>query len=89
MLKRIFKNISFWIAGGMSEKEHKSVFDAGYKSGKEEGIREGMAKNFERSVELSDYEYKRAMDFLVANGLDVCCYDVHKGGFRIRKRRAN
>ena len=69
-----------------SETEVDKAFKLGYDSGMREGIRIGMAKNFERSTELSEAEYKEVIDFLVSRELELCCYDVMNGGFRVRKR---
>ena len=46
-----------------------------------------MAKNFERSDALPEAEYMEAMQFLVSRGLELCCYDINSGGFRIQKRK--
>jgi phosphosulfolactate synthase (CoM biosynthesis protein A) len=72
---------------GASEREVKEAFDTGYKAGREVGIREGMSKNFERTTGLSEAEYKEVIEFLVKRGLELCCYDVDRGGFQVRKRR--
>lgn len=72
--------------GLFTESENKKAFELGYNSGMEEGIRIGMSRNFERSVELSESEYKEVIDFLSSRGLELCCYDVFRGGFRVRKR---
>lgn len=64
----------------------KADFQLGKETGIEEGIRKGMAANFERSEEVSEQEYKEVMEFLVNRGLELCCYDISRGGFKIRKR---
>lgn len=71
---------------GASEKEINDSFLLGKKAGIEEGIIKGMAKNFEKSRELTETEYKEVIEFLTSRGLELCCYDIHKGGFRVRKR---
>lgn len=71
--------------GLFSASETKKAFDLGYKTGLEQGIREGMAKNFERSSEITEEEYREVIGFLVSRGLELCCYDVMRGGFRVRK----
>lgn len=72
---------------GPSENEIKLAFKQGFEVGKEAGILEGMAKNFERSKELSEEEYQEVMKFLIDRNLELCCYDILRGGFRIRKKR--
>lgn len=67
------------------KKKGESSFESGYRAGLEEGIRQGMSRNFERSADLSEKEYDEVIKYLVSNGLELCCYDVLRGGFRIRK----
>ncbi len=74
-----------WIFG-LSEKELEKAFELGKEAGLEEGRIQGMALNFERSKELTEEEYKEVIDFLVKRKLELCCYDVNKGGFKVRKR---
>jgi hypothetical protein len=69
-----------------TDRIEKEAFKTGYDAGMEEGIRQGMAKNFERSTELSEEEYREVIGYLVSKGLELCCYDVMRGGLRIRKR---
>lgn len=72
--------------GFISYKEHQKTIEKAFLLGIEEGTRKGMSFNFERSQELSETEYNEVIEFLTLRGLELCCYDVHKGGFRIRKR---
>jgi hypothetical protein len=69
-----------------SEQQLKTAFELGRKNGLEEGIRTGMSKNFERTVPLSSEEYNEVINFLVSRNLELCCYDVMRGGFQVRKR---
>jgi len=73
--------------GWIVDRKRNKEFDEGKKAGYEEGLKAGMAMNFERSEELSKEEYDHVMKYLIDHGLELCCYDVHKGGFRIRKRK--
>ena len=70
----------------VKEKERQSIFNDGFNAGREVGIIEGMSKNFERSEELTEKEYDKLINFLIINNIELCCYDINKGGFRIRKR---
>jgi hypothetical protein len=70
-----------------SEKDLKEAFRRGRRCGYEDGLRDGMAKNFERTTELTKAENDEVIQFLISRGLELCCYDVMRGGFRIRKRQ--
>lgn len=76
---------NFLSSAGVDRKAN-DVFMKGKACGIEEGVLKGMAMNFERSKELSEQEYQEVIEFLVKRGLELCCYDVHRGGFRVRKR---
>ena len=67
------------------EKEMKRVFYSGYDSGREEGIQEGLRMNFNQSETLDDVTYKKVIDFLVSEGVELVCYDVQQGGLRIKR----
>ncbi len=69
-----------------TEKDKSKSFKLGKETGIKEGILKGMAANFERSEEVPEQEYKEVMEFLVNRGLELCCYDINRGGFRIRKK---
>ena len=64
-------NVAYWIGR-----------DAGY----EEGIRQGMEANFERTDPLTKEEYDEVIKFLTDRGLELCCYDPKRGGFSVRKK---
>jgi len=71
----------------MSEiHKDQEAFKEGYEAGVKAGITIGMSRNFERSKELTEDEYKEVINFLMARGLELCCYDSYKGGFSVRKR---
>ena len=69
----------------MFNKKYKEQFDLGYKAGYEQGVIDGMSKNFERSKELTQQEYDEVIQFLTQRNVELCCYDVMRGGFRVRK----
>ena len=81
MLKNIFDFLF-----GSSEKQLARAFELGVKNGYRNGVIDGMAKNFERSEQLPEAEYREVMQYLAARGLELCCYDIERGGFRVQKR---
>ncbi len=81
MFDEIFESI-----GKRSEKKIQEEFKIAHEIGREEGVLAGMSMNFEKTRELSDPEYQEVIDFLVSRGLELCCFDAHRGGFSIRKR---
>jgi len=70
------------------EKELERAFLDGDAEGYERGVVDGLAKKFDHTKEINEEEHKEVIEFLVSRNLE-CCYDVFRGGFRIRKRIYN
>lgn len=73
---------------GKRQRESNEAFENGKEFGFELGITEALKQKFEVSEEVSPSMEREINDFLIERNL-CACYDLFRGGFRIRQYMGN